>query len=1059
MIARFFIDRPVLANVLAILMVVIGAVAILALPVTQYPPIAPPTVQVTASYPGANASTVQETVALPIEQQVNGAKDLLYLQSTSTDDGRYTLVATFKPGVDVDLAQVEIQNRVAIAQPRLPDAVQQQGVVTRQKSTAMLQMIALSSPDGRYDSLELANYASARLRDRLARLPGVGDVGVFGAGAYSMRVWLDPDRMTARGLAPADVIGAISRESQRISAGQIGMPPTASGQPLQLTINVDSRFQRPEDVSSIVIRAGDGAGSPLIRVGDVARVELGAISYGQTFKYDGKPAAGIAIFETPGANSLETAEAVRTTMEEVSEAFPEGLTYALPLDTSLFVDASIHEVYKTLIEAGILVLLVILLFLQDWRATLVPATTVPVTIIGAFAAMAAMGFSINLLTLFAIVLSIGIVVDDAIVVVEGVTQELEKGAKPRQAAARAMQRLTGPILGITLVLMAVFLPASFLPGATGAMYRQFALVIAATAFLSAVNALTLKPVQSAQLLRVRHEPTDRPQKGFGGRFKRGFERVYGRVENAYLNLTRRIVRRSLLSGLIALGLFGLAILGLTRIPTAFIPIEDQGYMVAVAQLPPGASLERTDKALNAMSRVAREVPGVDHAIAISGISALENNASQSSSGVLYIVLKDWKERAKIDGADLKSLNETLTERFRQMGEANVLLTVPPSVPGLGLSGGFQMQLQLTDGSNDYQRLSQVARDIATKAEARPEIARAFTPFQANTPQLSVKIDRARAQTLNVSTGDIADTLSAYMGSAYANQFSRFGQTYTIFVQADQRFRGSPDDLDRLSVRSRSGEMVPFSAFATVERTTAPGLIGQYNLYPTASLTGQAAPGYSSGQALAALEEIAEETLPPGMEHAWTGLSYQEKLAGNAALLAFGLAILLVYLVLAGQYESWWLPLAVIGSVPLALLGTVAVLGAVGLPNNIYVQIGLVLLIALSAKNAILIVEVARERRIEGESLEHAVMEACRSRFRPIIMTSLAFILGVVPLILSSGAGASARKSIGIAVASGMLTSTLLALLFVPAFYMVLAKLDEGRSRASRDVGGPRPTSA
>ncbi|KAK0341689.1 hypothetical protein LTR94_025363, partial [Friedmanniomyces endolithicus] len=557
-------------------MVVIGAVAILALPVTQYPPIAPPTVQVSATFPGANAATVQESVALPIEQQVNGAKDLLYLQSTSTDDGRYTLVATFKPGVDVDIAQVEIQNRVAIATPRLPDAVQEQGVVTRQKSTAMLQMIALSSPDGRYDSLELANYASARLRDRLARLPGVGDVGVFGASAYSMRVWLDPNKMSARGLAPNDVIGAISRESQRISAGQIGMPPAASGQPLQLTVNVDSRFQRPEDVSAIVIRAGDTPGAPLVRVGDVARVELGAVSYGQTFRYDGKPAAGVAIFETPGANSLETAKAVRETMKDVADTFPEGLTYALPLDTSLFVDASIHEVYKTLIEAGILVLLVILLFLQDWRATLVPATTVPVTIIGAFAAMTAMGFSINLLTLFAIVLSIGIVVDDAIVVVEGVTQELERGAKPKEAAARAMQRLTGPILGITLVLMAVFLPASFLPGATGAMYRQFALVIAATAFLSAVNALTLKPVQSAQLLRVRSADAERRP----GWFRRNFERIYGGVESAYLRLTRRMVRRSLLSGLIALGLFGVAILGLTRIPTGFIPIEDQGYMVA-----------------------------------------------------------------------------------------------------------------------------------------------------------------------------------------------------------------------------------------------------------------------------------------------------------------------------------------------------------------------------------------------------------------------------------------------------------------------------------------------
>jgi HAE1 family hydrophobic/amphiphilic exporter-1 len=1047
-IARYFIDRPVLANVIAILMMVIGGIAIFALPVAQYPPLAPPTISVTASAPGANAQTVLETVARPIERQVNGVEGMLYMQSTSSNDGRYSLLVTFEPGTDLDAAQVLVQNRVAIALPQLPESAQQQGVVTRQRSTAILQMVTLVSKNGDYDGLELANFAGARIRDELVRLPGVGDVTVFGVGAYSMRVWLDPELMSARGLQPNDVLSAIARQSQRVSAGSIGSTPARPGELLQLSVDVDSSFETPEDFANIILKTGNEASAPLTRLGDVARVELGSNNYGQNFRYDGQPAAGLAIYQLPDANALETAKGVEETLERLSAQFPPGLEYTVPLDTTEFVEKSIHEVYKTLIEAGLLVLLVILLFLQDWRATLIPATTVPVTIIGAFAAMAALGFSINLLTLFAIVLSIGIVVDDAIIVVEGVTQRLEEGMAPREAAAAAMRQLLGPILGITLVLMAVFLPAAFMPGVTGEMYRQFALVIAATAFLSAINAITLKPTQSAQWLRARKQDAEgaAPSKHPLARFRRGFERGYGWLERTYLALVERIIRRSVIAVIIGLALCGLAVIGLVRTPTGFIPTEDQGYMLAIARLPSGATLERTERATAEMTRIVRAHPAVEHVIAIDGVSALDNNASLASAGLLYIVLKPWDERDKIDGGDLPAIFAALNEHLRAVQDASILLTVPPSIPGLGLSGGFQMQAQLVDGSVDYGRLSEATNAIASQAADDPAIQQAFSPFRADAPQLAVRIDRERAQALGVAPDVAFDALTTYLGSSFANQFTRFGQTYTVFVQADVEHRMDVEDITRLSVRSRSGAMVPLSAFASVERTTGPALISLYNLYPTAAINGSAAPGYSSGQALTVLERLAQDTLPSGMSYAWTGLSYQEKLAGSAAVIIFALSILLVYLVLAGQYESWLLPLSVIGAVPLALLGTVAVLLALGLPNTIYTQIGLVLLIALSAKNGILIVEVARELRIAGATIEAAVIHACRERFRPILMTSLSFILGVVPLILSDGPGAAARKSIGVAVFSGMIASTLLALVFVPAFFVVLSRLSERMGR-------------
>ena len=1050
MIANFFIERPVLANVIAILTMLVGAVAILALPIAQYPPITPPTIQVTASYPGASARTVIDTVALPIEQQVNGVKDLLYMQSTSTNDGKYALAVTFRPGTDLNDAQVLVQNRVAIAVSKLPQAVQQQGVVTKQKSTAILQIVTLSSTHNQYNGLALANFATARIRDELARIPGVGDVTVFGAGQYSMRVWLNPDLMRTRGITPTDVSAAIGKQSQRVTAGQIGMPPADAAQDLQLTVNVEGSFTSADDFRAIIVKSASTPGAPLTRLGDIARVELGSVNYGQFFDYDGSAAAGIAIYQAPDANALNTTAAVAAKMKALSASFPRGLVYQIPLDTTVFVSESIHEVYKTLVEAGVLVLLVIVVFLQDWRATLIPATTVPVTIVGAFAAMAALGFSINLLTLFAIVLSIGIVVDDAIVVVEGVTHHIERGLSPRAAAAQAMKELLGLIIGITLVLMSVFLPAAFMPGVTGAMYRQFALVIAATAAISAINAVTLKPTQSAQWLRPRRREADGslPRKNA---FYRGFDRVYAATERRYVAMIRWIIARSGFAALIALGLVALAGFGLSRVPTGFIPNEDQGYLMVIVQLPDAASLHRTGDAMAKMAAEVHKVPGVDHLISIGGVSPLDNNASLANAGILYVVLKPWEERAAIEGGDLRSIYADLQRRLRAIPEASALITVPPPIPGLGLSGGFQLQTELTDGRLDYDRLHAITERIAERAAKEPSIAQAFTPFRANAPQLAVHVDRARAEALNVAPGDVFDALQSYLGSSYASQFTRFGQTLTVFVQADEPYRRSAEAIGRLAVRSRAGAMVPLSAIADVTHTTGPAIVSLYNLFPSASVNGATAPGYSSGQSIAALERIAAEVLPSGTAFEWTGMAYQEKIAGSAALLIFALSIILVYFVLAGQYESWITPLAVVGSVPLALLGTVGVLLLVGLPNNIYVQIGLVLLIALSAKNAILIVEVARELRTDGHTIVAAALEAARVRLRPILMTSFAFILGVLPLVLASGAGAAARKSIGIAVFSGMLASTCLALLFVPALFVVLQRFSERRASGSEEA--------
>ena len=1049
-LSRFFIERPVLANVIALVVVLIGLVALLNLPSAQYPNVVPATVQVATRYPGASARTVVDSVALPIEQQVNGVQDMLYMQSTSADDGTYTLAVTFAIGTNPDLAQVLVQNRVAIAFSSLPQEVQLQGVTTKKQSTSILEFVGLSSPDSRFDSLFLSNYAVINVQDELRRLPGVGDVSVLGAGQYAMRVWLNPDLLQARGLTPQDVINVIQQQSQEVTAGQIGAPPAPKGQDFQYTLNLIGRLDDPRQFENIVVKVDSAAnGGRITRIRDIGRAELGAQTYSESFNLDGRPAAGIAVSLLPEANAIAVSNEVKAKMDELAKSFPEGLVYRIPYDTTKFVRAAIAEVYRTLIEAAILVLIVILVFLQDWRAMLVPATTVPVTLIGAFAAMAALGFSVNLPTLFALVLAIGIVVDDAIVIVEGVARYIEQGLPGREAAVRAMEDLTGPVLGITLVLMSVFIPAAFIPGLTGQLFRQFALVIAATAFISAVNALTLKPTQSALWLR--------PPKPRRNLFSRGFDAVYGRAERGYAGLVGGMTRRAGAMVVLALALVGVAVYGLGRVPSAFLPTEDQGYLIVPAQLPDGASKERTDAVMQKISTIAGKIPGVEHVVTVSGISILDNRASLANAGVAFVVLKEWDVRLKEQGQDARSIALRLNGALQGVPGAIAFALPPPPIQGIGNVGGFTMQVELKNGNSDYTFLQSLTNALVANANSQSSLQRVATTFRAGAPQFFVNVDRVKAERIGVTVGQVFAALSGYVGSGYVAEFNKFGHVFQIYTQALPGFRATADDIRNLKVKAGDGTMTPIGTVVEVDEVQGPSLISLYNLYPSSTVVGSPAPGFSSGQALDLMDQIGKQALPSGTGYEWTAMSFQEKAVGNQIYYVFGLALLLVYFVLAGQYESWILPLAVILGVPLALLGTVAALTYLGATNvaasqagvaavNLYTQIGLILLIALGAKNAILIVEYARQRRSEGMDIVKAAVEGARLRFRPIIMTSFAFILGVFPLVTATGAGASARISIGLAVFYGMIASTCLVVVFVPSFYVVMQRLDERRTR-------------
>ncbi len=1030
MLSKFFIERPVLANVIAVLIMLLGVVTLLRLPVAQYPEITPSTVQVTTSFPGASPQVLIDSVAAPIEQQVNGVENMLYMSSNSASDGSYTLTVTFEVGTDVDMATVLVQNRVNQALARLPQQVQSQGVTVQKKSTAILMCVTLESPDGTFDNLFLSNYAYLRVRDELSRIPGVGAVSVNGSDEYGMRIWLDPDKVKTYGLSAQDVINAVSQQNVQVAAGQIGQQPAPDSMHFQYMIQTQGRLENVKQFEDIIIKADFNQTGQVLRLKDVARVELGSKTYDLFAEKDGKPASLVAIYLLPGANALQTADAVKAVMKKVSQDFPPGLVYTIPFDTTRFVNQAIHDVYKTLIEAGILVLLVIMLFLQDFKAMLVPATTVPVTILGAFIAMGMLGFSVNLITLFGIILAIGIVVDDAIIIVEGTAHHIEQGNTPHDAAIATMKELFGPIIGITLVLISVFLPASFMPGITGQLYRQFSLVIASTAVISAINAATLKPTQCALWMK--------PHTGELNAFFRGFNAVYNRCEAVYTRIVGFMVRHAKMAMLGYVALIVVTGIGFASLPTGFLPEEDQGYAIMSVQLPPAASLTRTAKVIKQIDGFLQETPGIADWITFGGLSILDS-LNQPNMATIFLMYTDWDKRPK--GVTQETILRHVQARLATLQDAVAFVMVPPAIQGLGQSGGFQMVVE-DRGNLGPVALQNACYGLVSVGRSQTGLTPLNVTYNASTPQIYADIDRTQVEYKGVSLSNVFSTLSTYMGSTYINDFNKFGRVYQVRAQAEPRFRLKPEDLLQLEIRNSKGEMMPLSAVTSIKEILGPTVLNRYNLYTSASVYGSAAPGFSSGQALTLMEQMAKDKLPTSMGIEWTNMSYQEKKVGNQAYLIFALAVVLVYLVLSAQYESWCTPTAVILVVPLALLGTMLALLFRGMDNNVYTQIGVVLLIALASKNAILIVEFARERRAKGEDINTAAVEAARMRFRPILMTSFAFILGVVPLLTASGAGAASQRAVGTAVFGGMLASTILAVLVVPVFYVLVQRFAE-----------------
>jgi len=1039
MISRFFIDRPVFAAVLSIVIVIAGLAAIKGLPIAQFPEITPPLLQISASYPGADAETASGTVAAPIEQQVNGVDGMIYMQSNNSSSGDTGLNVYFDIGTDVDRVLTDLTNRANLANPQLPQDVTRNGVVIKKSSPNILMAIAVLS-DGSRDPNEVANYASINIVDEIKRIPGANQVSMFGLTDYAMRVWLKPDRMAELGITTSDIRSAINEQNAQPAAGRIGQEPTAGPVQLSFPVTARGRLTTPEEFSNIILRSNPDGSAVYLR--DVARTELGIRSYDVSSQVNGKDAAVILVYQQPGANALDVATAVRQALDRMSKSFPTGVSYAVPYDTTKFINVSIEAVIHTFFEAVALVVIVVFLFLQSWRATVIPLLAVPVSIIGTFAGMYMLGFSINTLTLFGMILAIGIVVDDAIVVVESVEHNMAHfGMTPKEAARRTMDEVSGPVIAIVLVLCAVFVPVGFLGGITGQLYKQFAITIAISVVISGIVALTLSPALAALLLR--------PAKGEKWLFFRLFEAGFNKLTGGYLLGASFLVRRALLGTLLFAGMLAITVSLFKTVPTSFVPDEDQGYLIAAVFMPDGASLERTREVAKRVSAEALKNPSVEDVLTLTGFNMLDSQ-NKPTAATVFVTLKDWKER-KDPAQFADAVRKQLQKTFASLQEGVVLVFNPPPIPGLGTTGGFEFWVQ-NRGEGGTAALEKALHEMLAKAKDYPALAGLSTTIRANSQQLYVDLDRERARALGVKISDVFDLLQGLFGSVYVNDFNKFGRTYRVILQAEPEYRSTPEDISKVFVRSSSGQMVPLSALVQARYTTGPDNVARFNGFVAARINGSAAPGYSSGQSLAAMEQLAKDVLPETMTFAWAGQAFQEKQAGSSSAIAFVFGLIMVFLILAAQYEKWSLPFSVMVAVPFGVCGALIAVFLRGLPNDVYFQIGLVTLIGLAAKNAILIVEFAVEFRHQGKSALEAALEAARLRFRPIVMTSLAFILGCVPLAISTGAGANSRISIGTGVIGGMLGATLLAIFFVPLFYRLFdrkgpATAEEGEHHA------------